>query len=107
MAAQAIKSALPTHLKPPGGGNGDEAEFTKRHHGKTRSHMVSGHRFILVSLLASYSRGKPPAAIVHSNHCFRPDEQRRDAARRVRLACGTHEVAERLAFACSRHEATC
>ncbi|KAG7293032.1 putative UTP--glucose-1-phosphate uridylyltransferase [Staphylotrichum longicolle] len=37
MAAQAIKSALPTHLKP---GNGDEAEFTKRHHGKTRSHMA-------------------------------------------------------------------
>ncbi len=40
MAAQGIKSALPTHLKP-GNGNGDEAEFTKRHHGKTRSHMVS------------------------------------------------------------------
>lgn len=33
-----VKSALPTHLKP---NNGDEAEFTKRHHGKTRSHMVS------------------------------------------------------------------
>lgn len=39
MAAQAIKSAIPSHLKP---GNGDaEAEFTGKHHGKTRSHMVS------------------------------------------------------------------
>jgi UTP--glucose-1-phosphate uridylyltransferase len=42
MAAQAIKSALPSHLKPSNAGNnGDEAEFAKRHHGKTRSHMVS------------------------------------------------------------------
>lgn len=39
MAAQAIKSAIPSHLKP---GNGDaEADFTGKHHGKTRSHMVS------------------------------------------------------------------
>lgn len=39
MAAQAIKSAIPSHLKP---GNGDaEAEFANKHHGKTRSHMVS------------------------------------------------------------------
>ncbi len=36
--AQAIKSALPTHLKV---NNGDEAEFVQKHHGKTRSHMVS------------------------------------------------------------------
>jgi UTP--glucose-1-phosphate uridylyltransferase len=42
MAAQPIRSALPTHLKPPGANNGgDEGEFAKRHHGKTRSHMVS------------------------------------------------------------------
>lgn len=38
MAAQAIKSAIPSHLKP---GNGDDAEFVGKHHGKTRSHMVS------------------------------------------------------------------
>lgn len=39
MAANAIKSAIPSHLKP---GNGDsEAEFATKHHGKTRSHMVS------------------------------------------------------------------
>ncbi|KAF6810979.1 UTP-glucose-1-phosphate uridylyltransferase [Colletotrichum musicola] len=40
--AQAIKSALPTHLKSPLGGQGksDDAEFTSRHHGKTRSHMA-------------------------------------------------------------------
>lgn len=41
MAAQAIRSALPSHLKPGNVNNGDEAEFAKRHHGKTRSHMVS------------------------------------------------------------------
>lgn len=38
MAAQAIKSAIPSHLKP---GNGEESEFAGKHHGKTRSHMVS------------------------------------------------------------------
>lgn len=37
--AQAIKSALPSHLKP-GGGKDSDSEFIGRHHGKTRSHMV-------------------------------------------------------------------
>ncbi|KAI3535977.1 UTP-glucose-1-phosphate uridylyltransferase [Colletotrichum abscissum] len=38
--AQAIKSALPTHLKSPLGGQGkSDEEFSSRHHGKTRSHM--------------------------------------------------------------------
>lgn len=37
--ASAVKSVLPTHLKP---NNGDSDEvFAKKHHGKTRSHMVS------------------------------------------------------------------
>lgn len=62
MAAQAIKSALPTHLKP---GNGDEAEFTKRHHGKTRSHMVSFlqpfHCFYSESVLPGKRTGTFPA----------------------------------------------
>lgn len=40
MAAQAIKNAMPTHLKP-GNGNGDDEGFARKHHGKTRSHMVS------------------------------------------------------------------
>jgi hypothetical protein len=35
--ASTLKSALPSHLKP---GNGD-AEFARKHHGKTQSHMVS------------------------------------------------------------------
>jgi hypothetical protein len=39
--AQAIKSALPSHLKSQLGGKDSDAEFTGRHHGKTRSHMVS------------------------------------------------------------------
>lgn len=40
--ASAIKSALPSHLKPGNAsGNGDEPEFAGKHHGKTRSHMVS------------------------------------------------------------------
>lgn len=42
MAAQTLKNELPTHLKPSD--HLDEAEF-KRHHGKTRSHMVSFRQF--------------------------------------------------------------
>ncbi|KAI1298926.1 UTP-glucose-1-phosphate uridylyltransferase [Xylaria venustula] len=38
--AQAIKSALPSHLKSQLGGKDSDAEFTGRHHGKTRSHMA-------------------------------------------------------------------
>jgi UTP--glucose-1-phosphate uridylyltransferase len=37
-------SALPSHLKPSAGGaqnNGDAAEFARKHHGKTQSHVVS------------------------------------------------------------------
>ncbi|KAJ6790343.1 hypothetical protein PWT90_09002 [Aphanocladium album] len=40
--AEAIKSALPSHLRPAAAGAGEENNgFEKRHHGKTRSHMVS------------------------------------------------------------------
>ncbi|KAI1821239.1 hypothetical protein F4861DRAFT_479608 [Xylaria intraflava] len=39
--AQAIKSALPSHLKPQLAGRDSDDEFSGRHHGKTRSHMVS------------------------------------------------------------------
>ncbi|KUI62260.1 putative UTP--glucose-1-phosphate uridylyltransferase [Cytospora mali] len=40
--ASAIKSAIPSHLKPSSAaGNGDaETDFTGKHHGKTRSHMA-------------------------------------------------------------------
>ena len=38
--AETLKAALPTHLKP-GNGNGDDETFARKHHGKTRSHMVS------------------------------------------------------------------
>jgi len=44
--ASSVKSAVPSHLKSSlavgntGGSNGEDAEF-QRHHGKTRSHMVS------------------------------------------------------------------
>jgi hypothetical protein len=49
MAAAAIKSALPTHLKPS---SAEDGEFQKRHHGKTRSHMVS----LLIDAVFSSSR---------------------------------------------------
>ena len=40
--ASAIKNAIPSHLKPSAAsGNGDEGDFAGKHHGKTRSHMVS------------------------------------------------------------------
>ncbi|TPX08888.1 uncharacterized protein E0L32_009592 [Thyridium curvatum] len=41
--AQAIKSAVPSHLKAALGGGSDkqdDTEFSQRHHGKTRSHMA-------------------------------------------------------------------
>lgn len=53
MAAQAIKSAIPSHLKP---GNGEESEFTGKHHGKTRSHMVSTPHHISPKAACSTSR---------------------------------------------------
>lgn len=36
-----LKNVLPAHLKSSLGGSGGEAEFAKKHHGKTQSHMVS------------------------------------------------------------------
>jgi UTP--glucose-1-phosphate uridylyltransferase len=44
MATNVI-SAVPAHLKQP---NGDsDADFAKKHHGKTRSHMVSDSLVLL------------------------------------------------------------
>ncbi|TVY30386.1 hypothetical protein LHYA1_G000464 [Lachnellula hyalina] len=38
--ASALKSALPAHLKPSSLGAPDaNAEFARKHHGKTQSHM--------------------------------------------------------------------
>ena len=48
--ASAIKSALPSHLKVSplsSNGDGNDDQFQARHHGKTRSHMVSMPGFIL------------------------------------------------------------
>lgn len=45
--AQAIKSALPTHLKAH---LGDGTEEGGRHHGKTRSHMVSSCNLLISPL---------------------------------------------------------
>ncbi|QDS70308.1 hypothetical protein FKW77_008239 [Venturia effusa] len=39
--------AIPSHLKPPGAGNGEAAEFARKHHGKSQSHVVSEAAFIL------------------------------------------------------------
>merc|ERR1712093_959131 len=36
----ALKNALPGHLKSALGGSSGEAEFAKKHHGKTQSHMA-------------------------------------------------------------------
>jgi hypothetical protein len=38
--ASTLKSAVPSHLKPSAALGGD-AEFARKHHGKTQSHMVS------------------------------------------------------------------
>lgn len=42
--ASTLKSALPSHLKPSSALGGD-AEFARKHHGKTQSHMVSAPSF--------------------------------------------------------------
>jgi hypothetical protein len=36
----AAKSAIPTHLKNSAAANGDAADFARKHHGKTQSHVV-------------------------------------------------------------------
>ena len=36
-----LKSALPAHLKSALGNGDANAEFARKHHGKTQSHMVS------------------------------------------------------------------
>lgn len=43
--------AIPSHLKPPGAGNGEAAEFARKHHGKSQSHVVSRTCFHSVFLL--------------------------------------------------------
>lgn len=47
--ASALKNALPGHLKSALGGNGDAADFAKKHHGKTQSHMVSAGSFFALA----------------------------------------------------------
>jgi hypothetical protein len=41
--AASLKSAIPSHLKSSGLQNADDAkaEFARKHHGKSQSHMVS------------------------------------------------------------------
>lgn len=53
--ASAIKSALPSHLKPAGNKEEQDTSFERRH-GKTRSHMV---RHILFSIAPVISRHRP------------------------------------------------
>jgi UTP--glucose-1-phosphate uridylyltransferase len=48
--ASNLKSALPAHLKPSGLGDAAaaaKAEFARKHHGKTQSHMVSANSLLL------------------------------------------------------------
>ena len=47
--ASALKSALPSHLKPSGLGGDGEKEFARKHHGKTQSHMVSSADLFIVT----------------------------------------------------------
>lgn len=56
--ASAIKSALPSRLKPEG--KDEDSGFEGRHHGKTRSHMVSSTvfhflPFAFIPWIASFS----------------------------------------------------
>jgi hypothetical protein len=46
--ASALKSAIPSHLKPSAAEKhtADDKEFKGRHHGKTQSHMVSQYSLV-------------------------------------------------------------
>jgi hypothetical protein len=67
--ASALKSALPAHLKPSTLGNGDAgAEFARKHHGKTQSHMVSS-AFILYVLCLADAQKVPIVNVRCSRPC--------------------------------------
>lgn len=73
--AAAIKSALPSRLKPEG--DGEDNGFEGRHHGKTRSHMVS----------------QTGAAFTHSHSC--PSAFTNTLIRTVMCGCELrHDVSE-------------
>lgn len=58
--ASTIKSAIPSHLKPSSAaGNGEEADFVGKHHGKTRSHMVSTYNTQLSMHCTFATRTRP------------------------------------------------
>lgn len=49
--------AIPSHLKAQANGDGDAAEFARKHHGKTQSHVVSSFHSQLVSSCRRRSAG--------------------------------------------------
>lgn len=57
-----MASAIPSHLKSAaksalGGSNGEAAEFARKHHGKTQSHMVSKEKVLVAP---QEMHGEPP-----------------------------------------------
>jgi hypothetical protein len=61
MAANS-KSAIPAHLKSSGLNNADaaeKAEFARKHHGKSQSHMVSPASFTLPPSVAAVNMACP------------------------------------------------
>src|SRR4051812_21425504 len=67
--AGVVKSALPSHLKPAGNTSGDDNGFEKRHHGKTRSHMVS-EAFCPIPLSFAHALFGPPFAFATGHGPF-------------------------------------
>ncbi|KAF5125512.1 hypothetical protein E5D57_010200 [Metarhizium anisopliae] len=64
-----VKSALPSHLKPDAA-SGDDNGFERRHHGKTRSHMVSkGFFSALFSLRCPFYLEHSPCTARYPGSC--------------------------------------
>jgi len=76
--------AIPAHLRNPANGEGDEAgaaEFARKHHGKTQSHVVSCQFFVprfvprlafqapLVMSTRSFSAAKVVEVLLQQSNC--------------------------------------
>ena len=56
--SQALKSSLPSRLQKAAAPNGDGgAEFARKHHGKTQSHVVSAYYYGNEGKITSHAIG--------------------------------------------------
>jgi hypothetical protein len=81
----ALKSALPAHLKSSLGNGDANAEFARKHHGKTQSHMVSAFQK------------------ASTNDRVHGRLGREMSGRRVRLLAKHEKLLQKMLFVCQSH----